>query len=338
MLIPNLITVLAICAGLTGIRLAFENRFELAVAMVLIAAFLDGIDGRVARLLKAQSKFGAQMDSLADIVNFGVAPALVLYVFILDQARSFGWIAAIVYAIAAALRLARFNVISESGVKTAWENYYFVGVPAPAGAMLVLLPIYFGFLGMPIDRSTGFLRRRLHDVHRLPAGQPRPGLFRQGRRRAGAARSGHAVHSGCGGLCLVADEFHLGNADADGDWLSDLPALRRQGMVEAIRACLAFIRCGKDRGGRADGSRSRRGQWRTTTRLILRHRSPLDGRFSRRSLQSAPATCAMGADPFVGNLLRGHVVRLAGPQDRNLRYVDDFPGHHQIGCAEAFRE
>ncbi|EDQ32458.2 Phosphatidylserine synthase [Hoeflea phototrophica DFL-43] len=157
MLIPNLITVLAICAGLTGIRLAFENRFELAVGMVLIAAFLDGIDGRVARLLKAQSKFGAQMDSLADIVNFGVAPALVLYVFILDQARSFGWIAAIVYAIAAALRLARFNVISESGVKTAWQNYYFVGVPAPAGAMLVLLPIYFGFLGLPIDRTTGFV-------------------------------------------------------------------------------------------------------------------------------------------------------------------------------------
>lgn len=156
MLVPNLITVLAICAGLTGIRLAFENRFELAVGMVLIAAFLDGIDGRVARLLKAQSKFGAQMDSLADIVNFGVAPALVLYVFILDQARSFGWIAAIVYAIAAALRLARFNVISESGVKTAWQNDYFLGVPAPAGALLVLLPIYFGFLGLPIDRTTGF--------------------------------------------------------------------------------------------------------------------------------------------------------------------------------------
>lgn len=157
MLIPNLITVLAICAGLTGIRLAFENRFEMAVAMVLLAAFLDGIDGRVARLLKAQSKFGAQMDSLADIVNFGVAPALVLYVFILDQARSFGWIAAIVYTIAAGLRLARFNVISESAAKPAWESYYFVGVPAPAGALLVLLPVYFGFLGMPIDRSTGFV-------------------------------------------------------------------------------------------------------------------------------------------------------------------------------------
>lgn len=156
MLIPNLITVLAICAGLTGIRLAFENRFEMAVAMVLIAAFLDGIDGRVARLLKAQSKFGAQMDSLADIVNFGVAPALVLYVFILDQARSFGWIAAIVFTVAAGLRLARFNVISESTTKSAWESYYFVGVPAPAGALLVLLPVYLGFLGFPIDRVTGF--------------------------------------------------------------------------------------------------------------------------------------------------------------------------------------
>mgnify|MGYP003663603903 CR=1 FL=1 len=156
MLVPNLITVLAICAGLTGIRLAFENRFEMAVAMVLIAAFLDGIDGRVARLLKAQSKFGAQMDSLADIVNFGVAPALVLYVFILDQARSFGWIAAIVFTVAAGLRLARFNVISESTTKSAWESYYFVGVPAPAGAMLVLLPVYLGFLGFPIDRTTGF--------------------------------------------------------------------------------------------------------------------------------------------------------------------------------------
>jgi CDP-diacylglycerol--serine O-phosphatidyltransferase len=156
MLIPNLITVLAICAGMTGIRLAFENHIQLAVAMVLVAAFLDGVDGRVARLLKAQSKFGAQMDSLADIINFGVAPALVLYVFILDQARSFGWIAAIVFAIAAGLRLARFNVISESPKRSAWQSYYFVGVPAPAGALLVLLPVYLGIMGMPIDQSTGF--------------------------------------------------------------------------------------------------------------------------------------------------------------------------------------
>ena len=148
LIIPNLITVLAICAGLTGIRLAFENRYELAVAMVLAAAFLDGIDGRVARMMKATSKFGAQMDSLADIINFGVAPALVLYVFVLDQARSLGWIAALIYAIAAGLRLARFNVMDERETKAPWQSEFFVGVPAPAGAALVLLPVYLGFLGV----------------------------------------------------------------------------------------------------------------------------------------------------------------------------------------------
>ncbi|MFB2605058.1 CDP-diacylglycerol--serine O-phosphatidyltransferase, partial [Rhizobium phaseoli] len=154
---PNLLTILAICAGLTGIRLAFENRYELAVSMVLVAAFLDGIDGRVARLMKATSKFGAQMDSLADIVNFGVAPALVVYVFALDQARSLGWIAALIYAIAAGLRLARFNVMAERENKASWQSEYFVGVPAPAGAMLVLLPVYLGFLGMATDRTFAFV-------------------------------------------------------------------------------------------------------------------------------------------------------------------------------------
>jgi CDP-diacylglycerol--serine O-phosphatidyltransferase len=156
LLVPNLITVLAICAGLTGIRLAFENRYELAVMMVLAAAFLDGIDGRIARMMKATSKFGAQMDSLADIVNFGVAPALVLYVFILDQARSFGWIAALIYAIAAGLRLARFNVMAERETKVPWQSEFFVGVPAPAGAMLVLLPVYLGFLGVPPSAPVAF--------------------------------------------------------------------------------------------------------------------------------------------------------------------------------------
>ncbi|ACM36049.1 MULTISPECIES: CDP-alcohol phosphatidyltransferase family protein [Rhizobium/Agrobacterium group] len=154
LMIPNLITVLAICAGLTGVRLAFEGRFELAVGMVLVAAFLDGIDGRIARLMKATSKFGAQMDSLADIVNFGVAPGLVLYVYILDQARSFGWIAALIFAISAGLRLARFNVMDERAIKAPWQNAYFVGVPAPAGALLVMLPIYLGFLG--VEATPGF--------------------------------------------------------------------------------------------------------------------------------------------------------------------------------------
>lgn len=156
LLVPNFITVLAICAGLTGIRLAFENRFELAVAMVLLAAFLDGIDGRVARALKATSKFGVQMDSLADIINFGVAPALVLYVFILDRVGSIGWIAALIYAIAAGLRLARFNVMAEREYKAKWQSEFFVGVPAPMGALLVLLPVYLGFLGLESDRTVAY--------------------------------------------------------------------------------------------------------------------------------------------------------------------------------------
>ena len=152
LVLPNLITVLAICAGLTGIRHAFEHRFEMAVIMVLIAAFLDGIDGRIARFFKASSKFGAQMDSLADIVNFGVAPALVLYAYLLDRAGSPGWIAALLFAIACGLRLARFNVIDEDREQPAWQREYFVGIPAPAGAALVLLPAYVGFMGVETER------------------------------------------------------------------------------------------------------------------------------------------------------------------------------------------
>ncbi|WP_421913734.1 CDP-diacylglycerol--serine O-phosphatidyltransferase [Mesorhizobium sp.] len=159
MVLPNLVTVLAICAGLSGIRFGFEGRFETAVVMVLLAAFLDGIDGRLARMLKATSKFGAQMDSLADIVNFGVAPALVLYAFMLDQAGSPGWIAALLFAIACGLRLARFNVLDEEIDRPSWQSEYFVGVPAPAGAVLVMLPLYLSFLRLGVEptRPTAFV-------------------------------------------------------------------------------------------------------------------------------------------------------------------------------------
>ncbi|MDX8481964.1 phosphatidylcholine/phosphatidylserine synthase [Mesorhizobium sp. VK24D] len=153
MVLPNLVTVLAICAGLSGIRFAFEDRFEPAVVMVLVAAFLDGIDGRLARMLKATSKFGAQMDSLADIVNFGVAPALVLYAFLLDRAGSPGWIAALLFTIACGMRLARFNVLAEETDQPAWQSEYFVGVPAPAGAVLVMLPCYLYFLRLGLEPS-----------------------------------------------------------------------------------------------------------------------------------------------------------------------------------------
>ena len=148
-LVPNVITLLALCAGLTAIRLAVEDRLEWALAAIVFAAMLDGIDGRVARMLKGTSRFGAELDSLTDFVNFGVAPALILYFWGLHELKSAGWIAALVFAICAALRLARFNVMIEDPDRPPWAGNYFVGVPAPAGAITVLLPIYVQFLGMP---------------------------------------------------------------------------------------------------------------------------------------------------------------------------------------------
>jgi CDP-diacylglycerol--serine O-phosphatidyltransferase len=148
-LAPNLVTLLALCAGLTGIRMAFENRYGLALAAIVFAAILDGLDGRLARFLKGTSRFGAELDSLADFVNFGVAPALIVYFWGLHDLKSAGWIAAMVFAICAGLRLARFNVMSVDPDRPAWTANFFVGVPAPAGAIIVLLPIYAAFLGLP---------------------------------------------------------------------------------------------------------------------------------------------------------------------------------------------
>src|SRR6187431_1309201 len=150
-LLPNLITLLALCAGLTAIRLAVENRLELALAAIVFAALLDGIDGRVARMLKGTSRFGAELDSLADFVNFGVAPALILYFWGLHELGNAGWIAAMVFAISTGLRLARFNVMIDDPNKPAWAGNFFVGVPAPAGAITVLLPIYLNLLGMTVN-------------------------------------------------------------------------------------------------------------------------------------------------------------------------------------------
>jgi CDP-diacylglycerol--serine O-phosphatidyltransferase len=156
-LVPNVITLLALCAGLTAIRMAFENRYVLALAAIVFAAFLDGIDGRLARFLKGTSRFGAELDSLADFVNFGVAPALILYFWGLHDLKSAGWIAAMVFAICAALRLARFNVMVDDPDKPAWANNFFVGVPAPAGAITVLLPIYLALLGLPRSEWLSWL-------------------------------------------------------------------------------------------------------------------------------------------------------------------------------------
>jgi CDP-diacylglycerol---serine O-phosphatidyltransferase len=148
-LVPNVITLLALCAGLTAIRTASEGNYIFALYAIVFAAILDGIDGRLARFLKGTSRFGAELDSLADFVNFGVAPALIIYFWGLHDLKSAGWIAAMAFAICAGLRLARFNVMLDDPDRPAWASNFFVGMPAPAGAITLLLPIYASFLGLP---------------------------------------------------------------------------------------------------------------------------------------------------------------------------------------------
>ena len=156
-LVPNVITLLALCAGMTGIRLALENRYELALGAIVFAAMLDAIDGRVARMIKGTSRFGAELDSLADFFNFGVAPGLILYFWGLNALGNLGWIAAMVFAICTALRLARFNVQIDDPLRPAWAGNFFTGVPAPAGAIVVLLPVYLSFLRVPVPVVLTFV-------------------------------------------------------------------------------------------------------------------------------------------------------------------------------------
>ena len=143
-LIPNILTLLALCAGVTAMRYALEGAWERAVIAVLVAAVLDGLDGRIARALQATSRFGAELDSLSDVVCFGVAPAMVIYLWSLHDARGLGWALALLFAVCCALRLARFNTgLDAMEQKPAWARNYFVGVPAPAAAGLALLPLVF---------------------------------------------------------------------------------------------------------------------------------------------------------------------------------------------------
>lgn len=142
-LLPNLLTVAAICAGMTAIKFGVEGNYLRAVQLILFAAVLDGLDGRLARLLNADSTMGAELDSLADFLNFGVAPAFVVYFWGLQDIKQIAWLAALVYALCCVFRLARFNVAKKSDDGD--DGMYFIGVPSPAGAMLVMLPMFISF-------------------------------------------------------------------------------------------------------------------------------------------------------------------------------------------------
>ncbi|MBT3306899.1 MAG: phosphatidylcholine/phosphatidylserine synthase [Alphaproteobacteria bacterium] len=161
-MIPNMLTLMALSAGLTGIRFALDGRWEHAVLAIIAAAILDALDGRIARLLKGASKFGAELDSLSDFVCFGVSPALILYLWVMRDAGKLGWVLVMLFAICCGLRLARFNVMLEDQDAPVWKNRFFSGIPAPMGGGLVLLPMVFSFqVGDDIFRHSwvvgGFL-------------------------------------------------------------------------------------------------------------------------------------------------------------------------------------
>lgn len=149
-MVPNMITLLALCAGMTSVRLALMEQWERAVFAIVVAAVLDALDGRVARLLRGTTRFGAELDSLSDFVSFGCAPAVVLYLWSLNQAGSLGWAVALLFSIAMALRLARFNtMLGDPDEPPAWAASFFVGIPAPAAAGLALWPMIAGFAVEP---------------------------------------------------------------------------------------------------------------------------------------------------------------------------------------------
>jgi CDP-diacylglycerol--serine O-phosphatidyltransferase len=148
LLIPNALTLLALAAGLTAVRYALDGRFEAAVLAIVAAGIIDGMDGRIARLLNGVSKFGAELDSLSDFVSFGISPVFVLYLWTLHDGRAYGWPVVLFYAMCMALRLARFNTALDDPNKPAWSVHFFTGVPAPTGAAIAMLPLYLDFQGL----------------------------------------------------------------------------------------------------------------------------------------------------------------------------------------------
>jgi len=171
---PNILTLLALCAGLTAIRYGFNSQWERAAVALVLAAMLDGVDGRVARLLRGTSKFGAELDSLADAVSFGVAPAMVMYLWVMNGAGGIGWALCLLHAVCCVLRLARFNTMMGQPDLPSWAHNYFTGVPSPGGAGIAIMPIilwlYTGaeFLRSPIIAGAFLLGSSILMISRVP--------------------------------------------------------------------------------------------------------------------------------------------------------------------------
>ena len=145
MILPNMLTLMGVCIGLSSIRFALDGKFEIAIIAIIFAALIDGLDGRIARLIKGTSKVGKELDSLTDVISFGVAPAFIMYFWKLNTLGRFGWLLCLIYVICVALRLARFNV--NSNQEPSWKDNFFEGVPSPAGAILLLTPLIISLSG-----------------------------------------------------------------------------------------------------------------------------------------------------------------------------------------------
>ena len=145
-ILPNAITLIGVCIGLTSIKFAIDGKFAIAIIAILFAGLMDALDGRIARLIKGTSKMGKELDSLGDVISFGVAPALIMYFWNLQYLDKLGWFVCLTYVVCVALRLARFNVNSEE--EPSWRDNFFEGMPSPAGGIIVLMPLIFSFSGL----------------------------------------------------------------------------------------------------------------------------------------------------------------------------------------------
>ena len=145
MLLPNMLTLIGVCIGLSSIKFALDEKFKLSIIAIIFAALIDGLDGRIARLIKGTSKVGKELDSLTDVISFGVAPSFIMYFWSLNNLGKFGWLLCLIYVVCVALRLARFNVSSNE--EPSWKDNFFEGVPSPAGGILVLMPLIFSLSG-----------------------------------------------------------------------------------------------------------------------------------------------------------------------------------------------
>jgi CDP-diacylglycerol---serine O-phosphatidyltransferase len=148
MILPNAITLIGVCIGLTSIKFALDGKFVIAVIAILFAGLMDALDGRIARLIKGTSKMGKELDSLGDVISFGVAPALIMYFWNLQYLEKLGWFVCLTYVVCVALRLARFNISSEEG--PSWKDNFFEGMPSPAGGIIVLMPLIISFSGLEV--------------------------------------------------------------------------------------------------------------------------------------------------------------------------------------------